>query len=120
MNYFAAASTDIGIVKNTNQDSICIKIADFEGKGQVVMAVICDGMGGLAKGELASATVIRRCSKWFEKDLPCEILSYSWEELSAEWIQMLKECNQRILEYGKSVDVKLGTTLSAVLIKLCF
>ena len=28
MNYFASASTDVGIVKETNQDSVCIKIAD--------------------------------------------------------------------------------------------
>lgn len=32
-------------------------------------AVLCDGMGGLAKGELASATVIRAFDKWVNDDL---------------------------------------------------
>lgn len=32
------------------------------------MAVICDGMGGMEKGELASATVVRAFSDWFEND----------------------------------------------------
>ena len=35
MNYFASASTDVGIVKETNQDSVCVKIAEFEKHGQV-------------------------------------------------------------------------------------
>lgn len=115
MKYFGSASTDVGIVKSTNQDSVCIKIAAFEGKGQVAMAVICDGMGGLAKGELASATVIRRFSDWFEKELPKLINSYTKEKISAEWTRIIREQNQRILNYGKQIGVNLGTTLSVIL-----
>ncbi len=116
MNYFGAVSTDIGIVKQTNQDSACLKIAEFDGKGQAAMMVICDGMGGLAKGELASATVIKRCAQWFEKELPQKINDYSWEKLSEEWKRMIKEQNQKILEYGKTIGVNLGTTLSAFIV----
>lgn len=116
MKYFGSASTDIGIVKSTNQDSVCIKIADFEDKGQVAMTVICDGMGGLAKGELASATVIRRFSDWFEKELPRMIRSYTKEKISAEWVRIIREQNQKILTYGKKAEVNLGTTLSVILI----
>lgn len=58
MRFAATADTDIGISKNTNQDSVLIKHASYDG-GEVLLAVICDGMGGLARGELASATVIR-------------------------------------------------------------
>ena len=107
MKYFGSASTDVGIVKSTNQDSVCLKIANFDGKGQVAMAVICDGMGGLAKGELASATVIRRFSDWFEKELPKLIDSYTKEKISGEWTRIIREQNQRILN--------LGTTLSVIL-----
>lgn len=116
MKYFGWASTDIGIVKQTNQDSVCVKIAEFAGKGQVVMALICDGMGGLAKGELASATVIRRFSDWFERELPVMINSYSPEKVADEWTKILRQQNQKILEYGKSAGLNLGTTVSAVLI----
>lgn len=116
MNYFASASTDAGIVKETNQDSVCIKIAELEKYGQVAMAVICDGMGGLSKGELASATVIRRFSSWFEKELPKRIDNFSWQSLSDEWARIIREQNEKLLQYGKSVNVNLGTTLSAMLI----
>lgn len=116
MRYLGAAVTDVGISKKTNQDSVCIKIANTEGKGQIVMAVLCDGMGGLAKGELASATVIRTFCNWFEYELPKKLENYSWQALSAEWDKMIKEQNYRILEYGKSINNNLGTTISAILI----
>lgn len=116
MNYFASASTDVGIVRETNQDSVCIKIAEFEGKGQAVMAIICDGMGGLAKGELASATVIRRLSNWFEKELPKRFGDFSWRAIAEEWTRIIREQNEKLLQYGKTVNVNLGTTLSALLI----
>ena len=116
MKYFGSASTDVGIVKSTNQDSVCLKIADFDSKGQVAMAVICDGMGGLAKGELASKTVICRFSNWFEKELPKLINSYTKEKISSEWTRIIREQNQRILNYGTQTSVNLGTTLSVILI----
>lgn len=116
MKYYGAVATDVGIVKKTNQDSVCLKIADTERMGQIVMAVICDGMGGLEKGELASATVIRTLSHWFESELPKRLTSYNWRELTIEWDRMIKEQNYRILEYGKRIKTNLGTTLSALLI----
>lgn len=58
VRFVGTADTDIGISKSTNQDSVLIKHASTD-KGEALMAIICDGMGGLSKGELASATVIR-------------------------------------------------------------
>ncbi|WP_294188566.1 hypothetical protein [uncultured Clostridium sp.] len=40
------------------------------------MFVICDGMGGLFLGELASSSLIVRISTWFKKKLP-EIFFYA-------------------------------------------
>lgn len=116
MNYFGSASTDVGIVKKTNQDSVCIKIAEIEGKGQVAFSLICDGMGGLSKGELASATLIRRFSCWFENDLPKKMSEFSWNEVSIEWTKIIREENEKLLRYGKSANANLGTTFSGLLI----
>lgn len=58
MKFIISATTDIGLTKNTNQDSFSVR--QFRSNyGNVVLAVLCDGMGGLAKGEVASATLIR-------------------------------------------------------------
>lgn len=116
MNYFASASTDVGIIRETNQDSVCVKIAEFEGKGQIVMAAICDGMGGLAKGELASATMIRRLSSWFERELPKRFRDFSWQGIAEEWTKIIREQNEKLGQYGKMSNVSLGTTLSGLLI----
>ena len=72
MRFQATADTDKGIVKSTNQDSLLIKHGEYFG-GEVLLAALCDGMGGLSKGELASAAVIRQFSRWFEEELPYEL-----------------------------------------------
>ena len=50
MNYLTAVHTDVGIRKKTNQDSALVMEATTD-KGNVLLTVVCDGMGGLAKGE---------------------------------------------------------------------
>ena len=116
MQYVGSVTTDVGIIKKTNQDSVCLKVADIKGKEQAAMVAICDGMGGLSKGELASATVIRRLSDWFDNELPIRLGKYSWKALSEEFGKMIKGLNYEIINYGKSVQTSLGTTLSMLLI----
>lgn len=115
MHYTATADTDVGIVKDTNQDSLLIKHASYDG-GEVLMAIVCDGMGGFAKGELASATVIRAFSAWFDKELPYELEHLDMQVLGGKWSMLLKVLNERLLSYGKSIDNNLGTTFSGILL----
>lgn len=115
MRYTAIAETDIGISKSTNQDSLLIKHAIADGK-EILLAVVCDGMGGLEKGELASATVIRAFSKWFDEELPYELENPDLEVIGAEWSLLLKELNVQILEYSKSLNIEgIGTTFTGIL-----
>ena len=58
MNYLTAVHTDIGIRKSTNQDSALVIEAETD-IGNVLLTVICDGMGGLAKGEVAVLLLFR-------------------------------------------------------------
>lgn len=115
MGYMVTADTDIGISKKTNQDSVCIRIADTA-SGQIVMAVMCDGMGGLSKGEVASASVVMEFEKWFEEKLPYCYQRISWEKLANEWEGMLKRLNAKIMKYGKKFEENIGTTVTAILI----
>ena len=39
-------------------------------EGRLLLAVLCDGMGGLDKGEVASAALIRAFEAWFQEELP--------------------------------------------------
>lgn len=119
MNYEIAAQTDVGTVKNTNQDSLMIKRISTN-LGNMVFAVLCDGMGGLAKGELASATVIRAFDKWVNEDLQmiCENGPRVIEDsvIRAQWESIVANQNQKIKQYGAGQGVNLGTTVVALLV----
>lgn len=69
MNFLTIVHTDVGIRRKTNQDSILLETADTD-YGQVLLGVICDGMGGLAKGEVASAILIKAFSIGFTGSFP--------------------------------------------------
>lgn len=112
MKTIVVADTDVGIVKKTNQDSLCIRTANTK-IGHVAMIVVCDGMGGLEKGELASATVVRDFAAWFENDFIKTIETWSFAKLSDFWNDRIKEINEKIAEYGKEKHVQLGTTVTA-------
>lgn len=115
MRFIATADTDIGISKDTNQDSVLIKHAMADGK-EILLAVVCDGMGGLSKGELASATVIRAFAKWFDEELPFELENVDLQVIGAKWSLLLKELNAQILEYSKENGIEgVGTTFSGIL-----
>lgn len=114
MRFTAMANTDIGLVKRTNQDSLLIKHASTE-DGEVLLAVVCDGMGGLSKGELASATVVKAFSKWFEEELPYELEHLDMQVIGGKWSRLLKDLNQSLQEYSKGLKDGLGTTCSAIL-----
>lgn len=116
MNYFVSAVTDIGLTKNTNQDSYCVRTFTTN-LGKMVFAVMCDGMGGLAKGEVASASLVNAFKKWSEERLPvlCA-LGINNEIIRSDWINIVTELNEKIKIHGKKSGVDMGTTLTAMLL----
>lgn len=116
MEYKVALHTDIGIRKDTNQDSLCVKQAQTN-KGNILLALVCDGMGGLEKGEVASATIINTFSNWFENELPFQLAQNDYiEDIRYRWERIIKEQNQIISEYGRKNHIQLGSTITALLI----
>ncbi len=116
MNYIVSANTDIGTVKNTNQDSLSVKIISTL-VGRMSFAILCDGMGGLAKGEVASASVIRAFDEWVNNELPLLCNNPLNENvIKAQWERILLDQNDIIKAYGARQGVKLGTTAVVMLL----
>lgn len=116
MDYMIAAHSDVGIKKNTNQDSLLVKIAQTS-LGKACLCVVCDGMGGLAKGELASASVIRRFDRWFCESFPQMLgRGFNPDELKLEWDNIALEQNHLLSEHASRQGTRMGTTIVALLI----
>lgn len=117
LHYTVAAQTDVGIAKSVNQDSLTVKVAGTP-YGEAAVAVLCDGMGGLEQGEVASAVVARAYEQWFFKEFPLALredgLDASWLEKS--WDRIANDCNTRILDYSRERRTTMGTTLTVLLL----
>lgn len=111
MEFLITALSDKGIKKEINQDCALIKVANSN-KGKVCLAVICDGMGGLSKGELASSTVIKAFDHWFEKRLPH---IEEFHIIKKEWKNLIENESKKIRNYGMKNQIELGTTITAIL-----
>lgn len=116
MKYIVAYHTDVGTTKKTNQDSLAIKVIETK-EGLVAFGIICDGMGGLAKGELASKEVIGAFCEWFDKEFTDDILADKFDEgrLIEQWNDIIQTQNTRLGKYGEENGLMLGTTVSAIL-----
>ena len=80
--------------------------------GEVIFAVVCDGMGGLKKGELASAEVVRAMAGWFREEFP-EMLQSGFDPaaLKSAWKRIAEEQDERISRFGAGNGMRLGTTM---------
>ena len=115
-----AACTDKGAKRSVNQDACCIQVADTV-FGEVIMAAVCDGVGGLSAGELASATVAYRFAQWFRQELPTLIAgmdkkkSFDFNKIQLVWGVLLTSLNEVIQAYGRAHGERLGTTFTGLL-----
>ena len=120
MKYFTAAHADAGIRKKKNQDSVLVMEAEA-GSGNVLFASICDGMGGLERGETASAAMVRAFQRWFSGELPDLVRkrqseTFFREELWKQWSSLIRKTGRCIEVYGKENHISLGTTAVGLLV----
>ena len=116
MNYIAMASSEAGLVKQTNQDSYFAQVVSGA-RGKLAFAVVCDGMGGLEKGEVASASVVQAFRRWVEERLPLmDQDEIDDQSIRSEWTEIAVSFNEKLKRYGRENQLRLGTTLTALLL----
>ncbi|MCQ2417729.1 MAG: serine/threonine-protein phosphatase [Oscillospiraceae bacterium] len=110
MHFIAAAGTDEGLRRKGNQDSFGAKILNTP-IGEVAVAIMCDGMGGYSKGEVASATVVDAFQRWIVRRLPMLCTApIQPDQILEEWTGIVELCNEKVLAYGEQHGVQIGTT----------
>ena len=68
MHFSYAYHTDVGTTREVNQDALVIKTWNQSGNS-VFLGAVCDGLGGLARGEEASRRAAVMLSEWFDQEL---------------------------------------------------
>ncbi len=116
MKYLLACYTDIGKRSAVNQDSSLVIRAKYHGQ-ETVLAVVCDGMGGLKQGEVASAKVVHSFEQWFRETFPRLAKEVEFEdELYDSWEGLLGNTHREIREYGQSHGIRIGSTVTVMLL----
>jgi serine/threonine protein phosphatase PrpC len=101
-----AIATDIGLVRAENQDRAVIFRAQLTGDTPTIIAVICDGMGGMKEGGVCSALAISNfLSSYIDnRDIP----------IKSRIIQAVIQANNAVFAQYKGSG---GSTLSAWVIE---
>lgn len=117
MEVLASYYTDAGNVKSINQDSLSIKVVNSP-YGRIIFAIVCDGMGGLDQGELASKEAVVSFDQWFQLSFARMVVNdaVTEEQIYLEWKQQIEEVNSRLQLHTDQSGEMLGTTLTALLI----
>lgn len=81
------------------------------------MGVVCDGMGGLTKGEIASKAVIDAFHNWFKNEFSVinktdDIMDF----LINQWSFLITNENNNLIKLSETSGEQMGTTLSVLLI----
>jgi len=100
--------TDCGRLRSNNEDNVGV----FQ-NGQVILALVADGMGGEKAGEVASGMVLEHFSQAWKTINTAERI-----EVFEEWLkQNIKDANQTIYTYSQENPEcqGMGTTIVAAI-----
>lgn len=99
-----------------NQDSVSLQEVWVKGK-KAVFALVCDGIGGLESGEMASGFVAERMTEWFYKEAAVLLKKRkNRKRIEKSGLRALYGCNGEMVRFGKEKGISFGTTVTALLL----
>ncbi|MCI8351978.1 MAG: serine/threonine-protein phosphatase [Oscillospiraceae bacterium] len=116
MEFYISSATDVGNKRAVNQDSYFAGRFVIRGE-PAAFAVLCDGLGGLEHGEIASKSISSAFSDWVREmsgGAPEKI--FQDHEIRRQWTRLIEEQNARLRRYGQQNQCVLGSTVTAILL----
>ncbi len=116
MRYFAGVYWEKGSTAYANQDSVVL-LQVLTARGRVLMAAVCDGMGGHARGELASRYVTGRLQEWFYETLLRAIRKKKpvWA-VRRSLDRLTYHMQEELSGYCSRKELSLGTTMTVLVL----
>lgn len=101
---------------SVNQDSLSLQHVRL-GNGSAVLAVVCDGIGSLARGEEASGIAVRCLTQWFYGECRELIFERKSKELILLALQrQVYQIQELLLKFQQKEKIRSGTTMTCLLL----
>lgn len=116
MKYLTSVYWECGRLAEQNQDSVVL-LQVLTARGRVLMAAVCDGMGGLAQGEKASGYITRRLQEWFYESLLRAV-----QKRKAFWVirrsldRLVYDMQEELSRYAGREKICLGSTMTVLVL----
>lgn len=105
-----------GNTRENNQDAVVLRTMEKHGQYFAVLGV-CDGVGGLEHGELASAMTVHKINEWYDNVLQwMDVETMQPGLLNAHLKDLTDDCNGLIREYQVTQQINTGTTMSLFMV----
>ena len=115
-NVHYACIWETGTTRKVNEDSLLARSVITE-RGEVIIACVCDGMGGMGNGEKASGYAVEKIEQWFvEELLPAISRGASAPIIKGKGIRIFQSINRELLAHTMEKGEKLGTTASMIIL----
>lgn len=114
MDYLTGVYWCRGRVAPVNQDALLLQQV-LTRRGRVLMAAVCDGMGGVSLGETAGAYVAESLQEWFYTEL-----LWMLDRKKRIWVicrsldRLVWHLQQQMRLYGEREKISLGTTITGL------
>lgn len=116
MQYVTGVYWCRGRAAEVNQDAVVLQQV-LTRRGRVLMAAVCDGMGGISLGEEASGYAANRLAEWFYRDLlhmirkrkPLWVIRRSLD-------RFVFHMQRNLQNYAAQEEISLGTTMTVLVL----
>ena len=102
--------------RSVNQDSIALEQV-MTRKGRVMMAVVSDGIGGLAEGEIASGYITEKLiENFYNQMVPLVGRGKGKMQLMKSVLRCFCNINEDLKRYARGKEINLGATVSMLFV----
>lgn len=108
--------TNQGTKKPINEDALVIRTANTV-RGPLIMAAVCDGVGGMDRGDHASSITVHALSDWFDEKLPLYLRDgYDFGMLRSGAEFALRQISKSLAQQSNRFGSSMGTTVTMLIV----